>query len=597
MKIAKRKKLIWQHRVPNDNLSPFQPLAVALVCVVFVGLILVVGILDIRRIDKTITDFIENRGISIVSVIQSLAEKNLNNLVKAYQSGNPDSLDATQMRLNETLYDMCKSIDDLWQKKEMSSAYLHDFAKEQRLWYAGIIDRNGKILFGSRPIERDIAAWRKADNPESAPPYMRLSTFDAYAASHRIGFVALDRQDKGITVIIALDNDSIQYWGTKIAIKQAVEESGGAQGLGVSYMIIMDPAGEQYDQTGQIPQKWQAEDIPTADILSGKRDIVSRKVSYLDKAVLDMAVSLNMNGKINGLVRLGLDRGNADRLIEENARNVVFMLLSVVVIGLLSMWLLYRNQKAHLTGIVQMERQLEKAERLSSLGQLAAGVAHEIRNPLNAISMASQRLHRDYAPHDQEKAASFQNLTSVIRDEIRRLNAIIEEFLSFAKSRRLELKDYPISQIIQKIIFLLKEEAESLNIVFHTQLPDDTLTIPMDADKLQQALLNIIKNAMESIDGSGSVTISAAADSQNMLKISVTDTGCGMTREEVEKVFNPEFTTKEKGLGLGLALAHEIIRGHGGDIRVWSQKNRGTTLEIFLLKTRRVEKVKPNEPG
>jgi signal transduction histidine kinase len=274
---------------------------------------------------------------------------------------------------------------------------------------------------------------------------------------------------------------------------------------------------------------------------------------------------------------------------------VFFILAAVVTIALLSVLILYRNQKAHLTGIVKMERQLEKAERLSSLGQLAAGVAHEIRNPLNAISMASQRLQRDYVPDNQEKVISFQNLTSVIRDEIRRLNGIIEEFLSFAKSRRLELRDYSISQIIQKILFLLKDEAESLNIAFHTRLPDDTLTIPMDADKLQQALLNIIKNAMESIKGSGNVTINVASESQNILKISVTDTGCGMTREEVEKMFNPEYTTKEKGLGLGLALAHEIIRGHGGDIRVWSKKDRGTTLEIFLLKTRGTEKTKTDE--
>lgn len=491
---------------------------------------------------------------------------------------------------------MGKNIDDLRQKGKISNTYLYDFVVDQRLWYVGIIDRDNRILFESRPIEKDIAAWKKSGDPNSARPYMSPATFNDYAASHKIGYVTLDRRDKGITIIIAIHIDGLlQYLGPKVAIEQAIEESGGAQGLGVGYMIIMDQTGRYYDQTGHIPQKWQGDDMPTADILSGRRVIASRKVSYLDKTILDMAVSLNMNGKINGLVRLGLDRGNADRLIEENTRNVFFMLLSVVVVALLSMWILYRNQKTHLTGIVQMERQLEKAERLSSLGQLAAGVAHEIRNPLNAISMASQRLQRDYVPDDQNKVISFQNLTSVIRDEIRRLNGIIEEFLSFAKSRRLELHDYPINQIIQKILFLLKDEAESLNIAFYTQLPDDTLTIPMDADKLQQALLNIIKNAMEAINEPGSVTISAASDSQNMLKISVTDTGCGMTREEVEKVFNPEFTTKEKGLGLGLALAHEIIRGHGGDIRVWSQKGKGTTLEVFLLKTRGIEKTKMDE--
>ena len=96
------------------------------------------------------------------------------------------------------------------------------------------------------------------------------------------------------------------------------------------------------------------------------------------------------------------------------------------------MWLLYHDQNRHLAGIVEMERQLEKAERLSSLGQLAAGVAHEIRNPLNAISMATQRLKRDFIPSDPQKVDDFQNLSGVIRDEIKRLNGIIEEFLNFS---------------------------------------------------------------------------------------------------------------------------------------------------------------------
>jgi signal transduction histidine kinase len=222
-------------------------------------------------------------------------------------------------------------------------------------------------------------------------------------------------------------------------------------------------------------------------------------------------------------------------------------------------------------------------------------VAHEIRNPLNAISMASQRLKRDFIPTDPEKVTDFQTMTGVIRDEIRRLNGIIEEFLSFSKSRRLELREYPIATVLQKILNLIQEEAKVKGISVHVDLPNDKLVIPMDMDKLQQALLNIIKNAMESIEKEGEITIATSMDEKNMIKISVSDTGCGMTREEVEQIFNPEYTTKEKGLGLGLTLAHEMIRGHGGEIRVWSQKNKGTTFEILLMKARGPGKTKITE--
>jgi signal transduction histidine kinase len=269
----------------------------------------------------------------------------------------------------------------------------------------------------------------------------------------------------------------------------------------------------------------------------------------------------------------------------------MFVFLSfVVLIALLSMWLLYHNQNRHLAGVVEMTRQLEKAERLSSLGQLAAGVAHEIRNPLNAVSMASQRLRREYMPEDEVKNKEFLTLTGVIRDEIRRLNGIIEEFLTFSKSRRLELHDCPVQEVLRKIVNLISEEAAVKGIRFQNDWGDKPIIVPMDMDKLQQALFNLVKNAMESISGEGIVTLSARNSQDGRVSIRITDSGCGMTAEEVDRIFNPEYTTKEKGLGLGLPLAHEIIRGHGGEIRVLSRKGEGTTFEILLPAERRNDK-------
>jgi len=237
-----------------------------------------------------------------------------------------------------------------------------------------------------------------------------------------------------------------------------------------------------------------------------------------------------------------------------------------------------------------MERRLEKAERLSSLGMLAAGVAHEIRNPLNAISMAAQRLKRDFVPDNEAKSSEFQNLSGVIRDEIRRLNGIIEEFLSFSKSRRLELSNFSVTEVLQKIVQLMQEETASRGITIETRWLVTPAVIPMDINKLQQAFLNFIKNAMESMSGQGKITIKAEKEGKKDIMISISDTGCGMTEEEIEKIFNPEYTTKEKGLGLGIPLAMEIIRGHGGDVRVISRRGQGTTFEIILPVKRNGEK-------
>ena len=214
---------------------------------------------------------------------------------------------------------------------------------------------------------------------------------------------------------------------------------------------------------------------------------------------MDLAAPLYLDKKIVGIVRIGLDRGSMDKIIAENRQNIFIFMIFVVIIALLSMWLLYHDQNRHLAGIVEMERQLEKAERLSALGQLAAGVAHEIRNPLNAISMATQRLKRDFVPADPQKVDDFQNLSGVIKDEIKRLNGIIEEFLSFSKSRRLELSNFSVTEVLQKIVSLIREEASTRGITIETKWRETPALISMDINKLQQAFLNLIKNAMESI--------------------------------------------------------------------------------------------------
>jgi len=163
------------------------------------------------------------------------------------------------------------------------------------------------------------------------------------------------------------------------------------------------------------------------------------------------------------------------------------------------------------------------------------------------------------------------------------LNGIIEEFLTFSKSRRLEFHDYPVNEVLQKIVNLIREEAAARGIEIRTHWGSDGAVVPMDMDKLQQALLNIIKNAMESIDGKGTIDIAVERKSKERISIRIADTGCGMTASEVERIFSPEYTTKEKGLGLGLPpLAHEIIRGHSGEIIVFSDQGAGTTFEIVL---------------
>ena len=586
-------KIIWQHRSPRYDRPFMQPLAVAIVCAVFIGLILTMGLMDLRRSDRTLAGFMENQGMRIVGVVERLTEENLNMMIQASRKKGEDEfvplteqVISPQKFLTEKIVAIGREVDNHWKTEHMSGSYLRKYAQENSIWLLAVLNAWGDVIFQSRDFPGE-SSLEKRKKTGRAAPQEGAPDFIARLARQKIGFIALRRPDGSGTIIIALDQDGARYWGTRVSVEKAIEKLGEGQGQGLVYLTVRDKQGMPLGNAGELAEK-PGDDNPLLEkILSGERQMESRKATFAGKSILEIVAPLRLNDQIAGIIHLGLERGNTDQILAENRRNMFVFLAFVVLIALLSMWLLYHNQNRHLAGIVEMTRQLEKAERLSALGQLAAGVAHEIRNPLNAISMASQRLKREFIPADQEKMADFETMTGVIRDEIRRLNGIIEEFLTFSKSRRLELRDCPVQEILQKIVNLISAEAATRGVTLRTDWGNDPVVIPMDMDKLQQAFLNFIKNAMESIGGEGTVILSVRKPEDGRVSIRITDDGCGMTAEEVDRIFNPEYTTKEKGLGLGLPLAHEIIRGHGGEIRVLSRKEAGTTFEILLPAERR----------
>ena len=618
------RKMIWQYRFRQQDQFFLQPIAVAIVCAVFIVLILIMGIMDSQRSNRILVGFMQNQALSISGVIQRLSQENLSNLVQAFQKDRErsfvplkDTAFSPQKMLTTALADLGREIDEAWKADQISDSSLQKFAAEKGLWMVAVMNKQGRVVYQSRSLLMDQRVQRSTVKIKETQQEIAIGLLTQLVTQldfHRqsllpgtngrnaadvndrdipgeliqalnklkIGFVALKRKDGSGTILIALDRDGLRYWGTKVSIEKALEKLGEGQSQGLVYIVVMDRQGTILDATGRVPEKWREADMHLSEILSGKRTIESRKVIYQGRNLLDMAIPFVLNDKIAGVVRIGLERESMDRILAENRRNMMIFSILIVLIALLAMWLLFHNQNRHLAGIVEMERRLDKAERLSALGQLAAGVAHEIRNPLNAVSMASQRLKRDFVPADEDKAREFQSLAGVIRDEIRRLNGIIEEFLTFSKSRRLEFHDYPVTDVLQKIVNLIREEATAKNIDIRTHWSTDGAVIPMDMDKLQQALLNIIKNAMESIDGKGVIDITVTQKTKDKISIKVSDTGCGMTSNEVERIFSPEYTTKEKGLGLGLPLAHEIVRGHSGEILVFSEQGSGTTFEIIL---------------
>jgi two-component system sensor histidine kinase HydH len=233
-----------------------------------------------------------------------------------------------------------------------------------------------------------------------------------------------------------------------------------------------------------------------------------------------------------------------------------------------------------ITELKKYEEEAKRAERLSALGNLAASVAHEIRNPLNAISITVHRLKSEFVPQkDRDEYISFIKL---ILDEIKRLDNIINQFLSLAKAQKPNLVPTVMNTFLNQVVDLTKIEAGQKGIEVRTsigKLPE----VRIDREEMKKALLNIMLNAIQATDSNGRLEIrSHITDHSRMVIIEIEDSGKGIPQEKLSRIFQPYFSTKEKGTGLGLSIAYRIISDHKGKIEVKSEEGKGTIFTIKL---------------
>ncbi len=229
-----------------------------------------------------------------------------------------------------------------------------------------------------------------------------------------------------------------------------------------------------------------------------------------------------------------------------------------------------------MTNIKELEEQLRRSERLASLGRLAAGVAHEIRNPLGSIKGFATIL----AGRSQQDERSLE-ITRVMKDEVDRLNRVVTELLEFARPTEIEKRLYPCRQILEHTLQLVKSDAEHQSVVIEWQVVPDDLEAALDLDRFSQLLLNLYLNALHAMEQGGALKVQAYLESEAVV-FSVEDTGAGIEADDLPHIFDPYFTTKARGVGLGLANAHKIVEAHGGTITVSSNPGEGATFVVRL---------------
>ena len=230
----------------------------------------------------------------------------------------------------------------------------------------------------------------------------------------------------------------------------------------------------------------------------------------------------------------------------------------------------------------ELEKTLYRQERLSSLGKLAGGIAHEIKNPLNAINLSLQHLGDKFAVDSTSGRELFDRYSENIQREVERLSKIVDTFLNFSRVSELERAPVNIHGLIDEVLTLLARDADSKGIRIETAFEKGELVKNVDPEKMKTVFLNLIINAIEAMPSGGRLRITTSGGARKPAKITISDTGCGIAAEDLERIFDLYYSTKEQGSGLGLAIVNDIIRDHGGELAVQSSLGTGSDFTLTI---------------
>lgn len=354
------------------------------------------------------------------------------------------------------------------------------------------------------------------------------------------------RMDRTI-LFLSLPEKELESMRKKYIVKAILENE--TKGLNIVGINVYDQSGRLYAGLTES----------NTNILTLTRPLDSR---YLKGFTLQILISKQL----------------ASDVLRRTSSSFVLLLLFLLLGGAAGIYVIFHLERRHADKLTEMEREMEVKERLVSLGKLASGMAHEIKNPLNAMSMSIQRLKREFVPA-AEKKEDYYRFCDIVRSELLRVNRIVEEFLLSTKTKA-PMEEVRINLILDEVATILGEKARSKGIEIVNK-SDASCTVVCQKERVKQAFHNLLLNSIEAIEGRGSIQLWTETENQT-LRVHVKDTGPGLKKQEMLRIFEYYYTTKDKGMGLGLPISYMIMKDHGGDIQVISEEGKGAHFVVAL---------------
>lgn len=566
------------------------------VMAVLIAILIINSYFEIQRTRSQLFNILETEGLLVIKGL----ENNTANLMSALS---PDHASIPGQGLTERSVDSL-GIEDLLIERLITMALQLDqtgAGKETKLPDRDkqLSGRDLKGVYFLKPDPRD-SSWASVPGPlKAGTPFFqnvlsgksRLAVFRGsgdLARSIALSVAVARRVEPGI-ILLVLSSDEYLAFSRHIVIQGFLEDFSGKGNI--AYLRVEGPEGRAIAQAGETVKEDNTPLIWKREVRSGDSRLFWIKGKRGE--FLEILRPFSPAGTHLGLLRLGLSLKEVTPILDQSRRSVIFMGLVLLGLGVISLFLIFRLQGRHIQKMGELEAQIRSTEELSAMGQLAAGVAHEIKNPLNAISLVVQRLEKEFVQPDQETQREYEKFTRIVRSEIARVNQIIGQFLLIARPLATKLEEQSLIEILDYVLDVLSEEIRQRQIRVHKRWGNELPKIRSDRFQLTQAFLNILHNALESMAPAGEIHLQVdrvqgsgstgrSGKKTDCLQIVVRDTGKGMPPEVLKKIFAPYYTTKEKGVGLGLAITQKIVQSHGGTLEVTSSEDQGTVVTVRL---------------
>ncbi len=535
---------------------------IAALALVLAAMVLVWALLELRSTRLELTEALEEQA----QTVMALARRGLDNAALSWEF--------VESGLEERLLDNARLLERLDREGRLTPATLEQIARENDLHRINLFDREGRRLLSSHSFvgEPPVQAPRRLLQPVlgDSSDELVLGFRQRFFGAGQFFAVARHRRGGGAIVVHA-DAEALLAFRRDVGAGSFIKLI--ADNETIRYAVVQDSGGVLLASDGVTEMSAPAADPFLGRVLSADPPQM-RFTRYRDEEILEIAAPVHLGENDATLLRIGLSAASLHRAERTALWRIGISTLLLLLTGFLTTGALLRELRLHR----RAEEQRERQEQIDAMGHLASGVAHEIRNPLNAVSIIAQRLDREFEP--SQESEEYHQLTGTLAAESRRINDIVSQFLRFARPAPLNRQPVRLDALVAHVAALLQGEAADSGVTLISQCRE-VKEVMADGDQLTQALINLARNSLAACAKGGRIELTCTPHGDRIL-LSVTDDGAGIDPENLGKIFNLYFTTREGGSGLGLSIVQQIISQHDGTIEVESAPGRGTRFTITL---------------